>query len=57
MNGHVIPQIKGIEEWNFILKFFTKDNFFLEPLDPFLAPLKRGPPKTGEIKMMTWMAM
>ena len=46
MIGHVIPQMKGIKEWNYILKIFTNITLF-RPLGPILAPLKKGPPKDG----------
>ena len=46
MNGYVIPQMKGIKEWNYILKIFTNIKLF-RPLGPILAPLKKGAPENG----------
>ena len=51
MIGHVIPQMKGIKEWNYILKIFTNITLF-RPLGPILAPLKRGPRK--RVKSRCW---
>ena len=47
MNGHVIPQMKGIKEWNYILKVITNKKTFLDPWDSILALLKKGAPENG----------
>ena len=47
MNGYVIPQMKGIKEWNYILKVITNKKKIFGPLGPILAPLKKGAPENG----------
>ena len=50
MNGYVIPQMKGIKEWNYIFKVITNKKLFWTSGAHIFAPFKKGAPGNGSIQ-------